>query len=145
MSHQILKNITIIDRTVFFEDKCNNDTEPYRKRSESIPEFLHQALGNVYQFKSQKINAIIAKYEVALHDKYAFWWEVERGGIDSEKVSAENRALFYEACDKIKALGKRSKTTFDADAQEYPTGENYDTREAEAEFRARQDGSSRYM
>ena len=109
MSHQMLKNIKVSKtlNKVFFMEKSNNTTSPYRIGDATIPDFLHCSVGNIFQYSSKtQISQIVKEYEdnlkVIAEDATAVWWEIEHGNIDT--LTEEIRTLFYKTCDKIANL-----------------------------------------
>ena len=104
MSYEKVKNIRVDRKNmlIHFENKSNNDTSAYRENSCDIPTFLHNALGNIFQFSHKKINAIVSDCSKSLSELCNMddlWMDADSNGYDDK--TAEIRSIFYSSCDKI--------------------------------------------
>ncbi len=104
MSYEKLKSISTDGQHVLFMNKSNNTTEPYRHNSCSVIDFLHNSIGSVFQYSNKKINALVSECKKELNrseSEDSFWWMVENYGLESSKITSDERAIFYKYCEKI--------------------------------------------
>lgn len=115
MSHQILKNIALKrfitkPSLVRFLEKSNNDTSPFKRGTCTIPRFVLNCWGGIYQHNYSSIHSIIEemKRELAIkgYDDPDLWLDFSRYIEDKSThlIKAEITTIFFRACDRINNL-----------------------------------------
>jgi hypothetical protein len=111
MSYQRIKSIRIKrflrkQNLVVFLEKSNNDTSPFKKKETTLPEFVINCFGGIYNHKNETIHSIISQmkhnYELLGFSDDLFF-ELERMFHNDcfNELRSDLREIFFRTCDKI--------------------------------------------